>query len=356
MGGKLSVESEPGAGSKFSFELTLDTIGADEGDVVENKISLKEQKKPTFEGEILVCEDNVMNQQVICDHLARVGLKTVVAENGQIGVDMVRSRMQTGEKQFDLILMDIHMPVMDGLEAAEKIFAMGTDIPIVAVTANIMSHDRQLYRRKGISNHVGKPFTSRELWSCLKKYLPVKSDSGKDKPYLSEEDEMLQEQLSVLFVKSNQTIYSEIMKAVGSGDIKLAHRLTHSLKGNAGQIGEKNLQAAAAAFESKLSGGENLLSEEEMRSLETELKFVLEKLTPLLTETGSKNKAEPVDAEKILELLEKLEPMLKEKDTDCLTLLDQIRAVPEMEELVEQIEDYNFKQALKTLETIKKNL
>ena len=171
MGGKLVVDSMPGIGSKFSFDLTFDTIDILTDEKSGEKIKSKEIEKPVLEGEILLCEDNAMNQQVICEHLAKVGLKTAVADNGLIGVEAVKERKKKGEKQFDLIFMDMHMPVMDGLEAAEKIFELDTGIPIVAMTANIMSSDLEIYRMSGMHDCVGKPFTSQELWQCLLKYF-----------------------------------------------------------------------------------------------------------------------------------------------------------------------------------------
>jgi len=171
MGGELQVDSMPGVGTKFSFDLTFDAINDLDDKIRGQNVILDEIEKPSFDGEVLLCEDNAMNQQVICDHLARVGLKTTVADNGKIGVDMVKRRMNYGEKQFDLILMDIHMPVMDGLEASAKIIELKQGIPIIAMTANIMSGDWDIYEKSGMNGCVGKPFTSQELWRCLLKYL-----------------------------------------------------------------------------------------------------------------------------------------------------------------------------------------
>jgi len=171
MGGQLALESAPGIGSKFSFELTFDTMDINEDDLPGTGIMFCELNKPAFRGEVLLCEDNTINQEVICEHLDRVGLKTVVAENGKIGVELVRSRMQKGEKLFDLIFMDMHMPVMDGLSATEKILELNTGVPIVAMTANVMPHDRELYKARGMNDCVGKPFTSQELWRCLMKFF-----------------------------------------------------------------------------------------------------------------------------------------------------------------------------------------
>jgi len=172
MGGTLTVESTMGAGSKFSFMLTFALID-DSAELASHKIVENKLEKPNFKGEVLVCEDTSMNQLVICNHLARVGLKTVVAHNGKEGIDIVAEHIRKGEKPFDLIFMDIYMPVMDGLEAASKILEMGVKTPIVALTANMMSSDLEHYRTSGMSDYLGKPFTAQELWRCLLKFIPV---------------------------------------------------------------------------------------------------------------------------------------------------------------------------------------
>ena len=300
MGGKLEVESTPGVGSKFSFDLAFDTIDVTDDDLYKRKMIFNEREKPIFEGEILLCEDNVMNQQVICEHLARVGLKTTVAENGKVGVEMVQRRMDNSEKQFDLIFMDMHMPVMDGLEAASKILALNTGIPIVAMTANIMSNDREIYRKSGMRDCVGKPFTSQELWHCLIKYLhplrwqPV--DEGQrtqsSAPALGASDldinkmdpNNINQILQTLFMKNNLHKYEEITSALKAGDITLAHRLAHTLKSNAGQIGKTALQKTAEMVEKQLKDGENLLTAEQLETLQIELAAVLEEYAPLYGE------------------------------------------------------------------------
>ncbi|MCL2689037.1 MAG: ATP-binding protein [Chitinispirillia bacterium] len=354
MGGTLLVESAIGVGSKFSFKLNFELI--DDINNVSEKIMVNEFEKPNFNGDILVCEDNNLNQQVICGHLARVGLNAVVAHNGKEGVDFVSKRIRYGKKPFDLIFMDIHMPVMDGLEAASKITAMGTKTPIVALTANIMSNDLELYRTNGMDDCLGKPFTSKELWKCLVKYIPVESFSDVDVNRLYDEDEKMLNKLKINFVKDNQTAYSKIIEAVEAGDIKTAHRLAHTLKSNAAQIGKKQLQTVAAVVETMLSGEKNLLTEEQIRSLETELKLVLDELKPLLAEARSVKTLEPVDAEKTLALIEKLEPLLKNNDTASLKFLDALYAVPGADEIAQQIEEFEFKHAAVKLTELKKRL
>jgi PAS domain S-box-containing protein len=275
MGGRLAVESAPGIGSKFSFDLTFETIDISGYEEMGRKAVLNGIEKPLFNGEILLCEDNVMNQQVICEHLARVGLKTVVAENGKIGVEMVQSRKEKGKKQFDLIFMDMHMPVMDGLEAAAKIIELDTGTPIVAMTANIMSDDRELYKTSGMSDCVGKPFSSQELWRCLLKYLTPTDSGAVPRNARLDNDMELDNSMKMLFVKYNQNKFEDIDNALKAGEIKLAHRLAHTLKSNAGQLGKTNLQQAAALVEQQLKGGENLVTPQQMAALETELNAAL---------------------------------------------------------------------------------
>ena len=371
MGGKLMVESTPGVGSKFSFELIFDTVDAADDKGSDKKITLDEIEKPVFKGEVLLCEDNAMNQQVICEHLARVGLRTVVAWNGRIGVDMVRGRMLSGEKQFDLILMDMHMPVMDGLEAASRIIGYNANIPLIAMTANIMSNDREIYRISGMSDCIGKPFTSQELWRCLLKYLKPLNQGGQDalqKDLKSaadsqlEKDREFQKSLKKHFARNNQNKFEEIAKALEVNDVQLAHRLAHTLKSNAGQINEFRLQTAAADVERRLSDGTNNVLEEQLNFLETELNVVLGELSYLLQEQAENREGSGIEAviesgEKN-ELFAKLEPLLKSGNPECINFVYDLRAIPEQKELIQQLvkqmEDFEFEQAYLTLAEFKK--
>jgi len=377
MGGKLVVESEYGVGSTFSFELTFDTVDSPDDEPEHGEITTIEQ--PCFDGLILVCEDNLMNQQVICAHLARVGLQSEIAENGIQCVEMVRERLEQGQQPYDMILMDIYMPVMDGVEAATKISALCLPTPIIAMTANVMTGELDNYRKAGMLDCVGKPFTTQELWRCLLKYLKPVSLSAIDESQRSRDDDGLQTKLRERFYKENQSGFAKIAGAVSAGDMPLAHRLTHTLKGNAGQIGMFSLQRAAADVESKLKAG-NLPEQSQMETLGAELDAVIKEL-------GTSNDAEESQNETFQQagtvvhertdfpgstlrtdskmhtdsrrtakaLLEKLEPMIENINPECVNLLDEIRAFPEMEELARQIDDYDFEAASRELAGLKKD-
>jgi len=362
MGGTLKVESTPGAGSKFAFELTFDTIDVDESDSEGEEIAQPELKKPMFDGEILLCEDNSMNQQVISEHLARVGIRAVVAENGKLGVEMVRSRMQSvknsaSKKPFDLIFMDIHMPEMDGLEAASLIRDMDTGIPIVAMTANIMSSDKEFYEMSGMEGYVGKPFTSQELWRCLLKYfkpLYWKTINENREGYA---DESLYQKLRDKFVENNRTKYTEITEAMDAEDIQLAYRLVHTLKSNAGQLNKVFLQQAAADVEQNLKDGQNLVTGRQMEVLETELNAAIAELAPLVTESRvPSTNTDPIDTGAAITLLEELEILLKDFDPECFSFVEGLRSIPGSEELIRMMENFDFIPAIESLEQLKRTL
>jgi signal transduction histidine kinase/CheY-like chemotaxis protein len=356
MGGKLRVESAAGIGSRFSFELSFDFAEANAG-IPSSKITFCDVDRPIFAGEVLICEDNAMNQQVVCEHLDRVGLQTVVAQNGKEGVNIVTGRVKRDEKPFDMIFMDIHMPVMDGLEAASKIKELGIKTPIVALTANMMANDVELYMASGMVDIVGKPFTAQELWKCLVKYIPIVQYADTVSSRRGIEDEILLDQLRIVFVKENRHKYEEIKHAMESGDMVLAHRLVHTLKSNAGLIREKHLQETAAIAEALLADGMTLSYEETRRFLEekqfdrlrAQLRAVLDKLEPVAAEAEANRVKSIKEMPPVHELMDLLEPLLKSKDTRSVAYADAVRAIPGAENLAAQIEDYNFAAAYQTL-------
>jgi len=357
MGGTLYVESIPGVGSKFNFELTFNAEDITEENKQKDHILLdKTLEKPIFEGEILVCEDNVMNQQVICEHLSQIGIKTEVAYNGQQGVAMVQKRAQSGKKQFDLIFMDIHMPVMDGIEATVKIFEIDPNIPIIAMTANVMLEDRDIYISVGMKDCVSKPFTSQVLWRCLTKFLtPVKWDK-EDLKKREQANSDLRQELINIFVKNNNGKFEEIKNALNSGDIKQAHRLAHTLKGNAGQLNRTPLMKAAWAVETGLKNGINIVTPEQMETLKTELTKTLAEFEPQVLKKEVIETNDSLNSEEIQILFEKLEILLKNGNPECLIHIKELRGIEGSEKIIQQMEDFKFDPAMESLAELKKKL
>jgi len=260
--------------------------------------------------------------------------------------------------------MDMHMPVMDGLEASAKIMEFNAGIPIVAMTANIMSSDRELYKMKGMNDCVGKPFTSHELWHCLMKYLTPVSFENVHKDAQTEVDMTFQRELQVLFVRKNRDKYGEIVKALEENDIKLAHRLSHTLKGNAGQIGKTILQQSAANVEHVLKDGKNMVTPELLVLLDTELQAVLDELSPLLDEMSHHEEpvqsAERLETGAALELIDRLKPMLDMGNPECRELFNDLRMIGGdnelVQKLIQQIDDFDFEPAIETLGELRKKV
>ncbi|MCL2717536.1 MAG: ATP-binding protein [Lachnospiraceae bacterium] len=376
MGGTLLVESELGVGSSFSFTLLYEGT-------VERVIAHKAPvmiSKPHFEGEILVCEDNVINQQVIVEHLERIGLNAIIAENGQIAIDIVNEKMMAGQF-FDLILMDIHMPVMDGIEATHKLLSLGITTPIVALTANAMKRDRESYLSLGMSDYISKPFYAQELWTCLLKYLTPLSleendvklpDTGKHAQQELAVDESiglehavndaeLYEHLKRNFYLENSSRYEEIAESLISDDLTNARRIIHSLKSNANWIGAIKLSLIAAEIEENYIA-DRLCTNEQLLLLQDELNRVLKELAPLADKKSIQQNIEKTTL--ILlprELVDKLEPLLDSGNAEVGRYLGEIADVfadfsPYCEELIQQIGDYDFEEAYVTLEKIKERV
>jgi len=253
--------------------------------------------------------------------------------------------------------MDIHMPVMDGLEAAPKIAALGTGSPIVAITANIMTHDMQFYRQNHMFDCVGKPFTSQELWRCLMKYLTPVSYKKVTKAESEHSDEALHEKLLSDFVKGHRNTFRDIRKAMDEGDSKLAHRLAHTLKGAAGMIGRPDLQKIAANVEQALRDVKTEVAERYMDSLRQAHFDAINELDPLLNEQYTQKRPHkslgPTEA---IALLEKLEPMLKANNLECLEMIKELYSIEGSDLLIEQMDDFDFQRAVTTLQELKRAL
>jgi len=282
MGGKLTAESKIGVGSKFCIEINFPITDSESlfddvfGDSISGSI-----EKPNFVGEVLICEDNRLNQQVILEHLTRVGLECEIAENGLEALKIIMERMKAKKKPFDLILMDMQMPVMDGLEATARINALGIGTPIVALTANVMTTDLEKYRRNGLMDCIGKPFQTWDLWRCLLSFLMPVSKTHVNQKTLNKKDAELWLQLQTSFPEENRGKIMKIRSAIDTGDIKHARLHVHTLKSNAGLIKEHRLQELATTVEQMLEDGQINNIAPHINHLESELKMVLDKLKPL---------------------------------------------------------------------------
>jgi len=165
MGGTISVESEVGIGSKFSFEITFKILEVNS--VTEE--DLRDGSEEDLELHILVVEDSKVNQLLIKKILAKKHWTVETADNGSIALEKLK------ENRYDLILMDIQMPIMDGYEASkiirEKESHSGTHIPIIALTANATEEDKRKSIEAGMDEYLTKPIKSEKLYFNILKYV-----------------------------------------------------------------------------------------------------------------------------------------------------------------------------------------
>ena len=174
LGGTISVESELGKGSSFRVIIPTGSLeNAELLDCVDDKVASingSSQKKSApqkveFSGRVLIVDDCEDNRDLVKFFLKKTGLKVDVAENGEEGVTAV----ERGD--FDLVLMDMQMPIMDGITATKKLRELGHQIPIVALTANRLTEQVQACLDAGCVGCLGKPFKKNELYEAIERFM-----------------------------------------------------------------------------------------------------------------------------------------------------------------------------------------
>ncbi len=164
MGGRIVVHSERGKGSEFSFELTF-PIATAPAHVSRSPFL---PRRPPLSGRILVVEDDRVNQRVIELLLQKLGIESEIVEDGSTSVNLANTQ------HWDAVLMDCQMPGMDGFEATRQIRKnlAGRPLPIIALTANAMTGDREACTAAGMDDFLAKPVRQEELRVCLQRWLP----------------------------------------------------------------------------------------------------------------------------------------------------------------------------------------
>jgi CheY-like chemotaxis protein/HPt (histidine-containing phosphotransfer) domain-containing protein len=209
---------------------------------------------PTFGGQrILLVEDNPVNQRVAQRLLQKMAAEVTVANNGAEALERI------AESTFDAVLMDCQMPVMDGFTAtrhireAERTSARGKRLPIIALTANVMTEDRKSCIEAGMDAHLGKPIEAAQLVDCLGRYL--KADIVRPEVDMSALRELtggdaeFERDLVETFVSSGDKCLAEILSALRTSDYDTIGKRAHALKGASANIHASGLAAAASSLE-----------------------------------------------------------------------------------------------------------
>jgi PAS domain S-box-containing protein len=305
--------------------------------------------RPVQGAQLLLVEDNEINQQVASELLGQAGFLVDVANHGQEALDMLDAR------PYDGVLMDVQMPVMDGYTATVKIREdeRFTNLPVLAMTANATTEDRDKSLAHGMNEHIAKPINPEILFSALLKWIPH-GDRELPAGLAAAEEDADQQDLPSLpgidveagvarlggsvksylrllekFAENQSGSIGEIKAAISTGDGKAAIRLAHSLKGVSGNIGAEGLFQAATELEKVLNNDPSTLPEEQLTRSADELEKVLylihksDRAVPAEKESAEKESAAKLTPE-IIPLFHQLLEKLEEYDSGAEELVSGI--------------------------------
>ena len=325
--------------------------------------------------QILLVEDNDINQQVAQELLENSGINVTIANNGQEAITLLKDKPTF----FDAILMDLQMPIMNGIDATKIIRnnPLFQEIPIIAMTANAMVSDVERCLSVGMNDHVGKPINVKELFKKLNHWvkaanpqIPESYSNNINSAFSTDEIPMIDgidtetaiariggnisvyKKVLEKFLNSQSSVVGEIKEAINSNHLEQAKLLVHSLKGVAGNIGATKLHKVAEAVEVLLEQGK--ANESNLEDLDKELTIMLDAIKKAnLFQKETHEKAKTIDGDLIISKINDLHQLLEEDDPDALDSMDEIQSLlkgtslgAKMAPLYKAVENYDFTTAL----------
>ena len=338
--------------------------------------------RPIRGARILLVEDNEINQQVASELLRQARLDVSLACNGREAVEAV------AESDYDLVLMDIQMPEMDGFEATKRIRSSRKEgvetMPIVAMTAHAMAGDREKSLKAGMNDHVTKPIDPDQLFSALLNWIEPREqtageeDEGAIVAEANEEGEIflpdipeLDLALGLMYLGDNRALYRKLLcrfvhdvpdmrnrlnTSLEIGDCETATRLAHSVKGVAGNLGATPLHEASAALEAALRSNPEEMSDDLVQEFNSACNAILNSLAEarsMIEERECAGGRKQGTLDSLLGMLHELTPHLESsRPRSCKELMREIESTEwpgEHADAIEQmsrlIDKYKFKKA-----------
>jgi CheY-like chemotaxis protein/anti-sigma regulatory factor (Ser/Thr protein kinase) len=273
LGGDVAVESKAGAGSVFTVR-----IDAGPYDGIEMIHGLTEAllPKPTtapvlltnwsIHGRILLVEDGVDNQRLISMHLRKAGANVMVAENGRVGVNKTLDAAKAGHP-FDLLLMDMQMPELDGYGAASELRARGITVPIIALTAHAMADDRDKCLAAGCSDYLTKPVEKAVLLRVVAEHLRQAPPQHSIAQAAQKPEEILRsgfaydpdlKEVLAQFIEKLPHQVAKLSALLRDGNLDDLRRAVHQLKGAGGGYGFPEITETAAVAEQRIRAADSI--------------------------------------------------------------------------------------------------
>ena len=371
------------------------------GETLTYQKSVKTEKNKVFfkEAKILLVEDNEMNQELAVSLLNSVGLTTMVANNGKIALDLLK------KNAFDLVLMDIQMPVMNGLDATVEIRRRPDvyfkKVPIIAMSARAFQKDKEDCLNVGMNSYIAKPIDPKLLFSELAKYLPVAeetaivktsnepetetTDADDDTVSLFQKVRHFDAAAGLYHANDNRNLYFKILQGfVRDYDGKIQKlksdfenskceelaRNIHTIKGLCGTIGSYHVQTLGQMLESSLLKKERNFSdflafEKALEELIDDLKIVMQNIASEESNASVIIKhIDPEAVDKLKQAIADLKPAIEScSSTLCKRILDSLEKImftQEQERILQklhnQIEDYDFTEAEASVKNLEKTI
>ena len=324
--------------------------------------STKKEKKIILKGKVLLCEDNIINQEIILGLLESYPIFIDIANNGEEAIKKFR------ETIYDLILMDLQMPILDGFEATKIIKEENANIPIIALSANVMQTDIEKAYDAGVDGHLQKPIVIDDFFKVLKQYLKKEEVINKNintAQYNPNNNwKHINYEAGVKRLNNDEKLYINILKNFVKDykDLNLhtikdpneLERILHSLKGISGNIEANHLYALCSNIQYSLD--ENLFN-----SIHLEIHLIIDEINLHLHKSNSLAKNDLDEKTKFILLEDLLLTSKKRRSRLCKELIEELQSyklnkddTALMEELDHFLASRNYQSMISTLEDVLK--